>query len=155
MNCRDAELKLKAWMDGELDPAAARGVEGHVAACTSCGERVADYRRLAVLIREAEPVPAPDVETGVIYEKACTARREEEGVIRILQRAAVTAAAVLIVSIGFAVPPLAPTGNGEPELGKAPPEAQPRDVLLVEDDAALVSLLINLEPSATMLGGDY
>ncbi|MCZ6792986.1 MAG: zf-HC2 domain-containing protein [Planctomycetota bacterium] len=141
MNCDTTESRLKAWIDGELDTRTGREVETHVAGCAGCADRVADYRRLGELIQRAEIAAVGGGQPGVIYEKARVARRDEEGVIRLLRRTAVTAAAVLVLAVTVAVAK-SPARGGSPLARNAETTLEnPNRV----DDEALEAFLRNLE----------
>jgi len=75
MECKDVKERLSAWLDGELDDAAAAAVAGHVEACPSCRE---DARRLeaawALLDRVAVPEPPKGLEERIVGAAAAGAR---------------------------------------------------------------------------------
>jgi methylated-DNA-[protein]-cysteine S-methyltransferase len=60
--CRDIEADLAAVAAGEAAPAAARGVEAHVAICSPCRDALSQYRAVEGLVADLRraPVPAPD-----------------------------------------------------------------------------------------------
>lgn len=62
MHCTRAEAVLDAYLDGELEPAAAGELETHLAACAECEARVRAERqvreRLARALAATEPLPA-------------------------------------------------------------------------------------------------
>jgi len=101
MHCKFGEL-LKAWLDGELDARRAAEVELHTASCEACKEIAEDYRRISRCLNAvSQDVPPPA--TARILERTRLLGREEERVIRTLQRVAALAAAVLILSVGTLV----------------------------------------------------
>jgi len=59
MTCVGVRNRLSAWMDGDLDPSAARGVSTHLSACAACRRRarelVAASRALSELPRLEPP----------------------------------------------------------------------------------------------------
>jgi anti-sigma factor RsiW len=61
MTCDDAEILLHALIDGELDAGHARDVEGHVATCAACAEKLKAFRAMRATLAEAnlkETAPA-------------------------------------------------------------------------------------------------
>jgi hypothetical protein len=58
--CKDIELLLGAFEDGELEPHEMQEVARHTATCTACDGVLADYRSLAVGLRSAQPIPNLD-----------------------------------------------------------------------------------------------
>src|SRR5690349_7682893 len=46
MTCDEADVLLHALIDGELDPARARDVEAHVAACQRCATELRQFREM-------------------------------------------------------------------------------------------------------------
>lgn len=64
MRCRSVRPRLSAFMDGDLDPAAARAVAGHLDVCSACGAHLASLREaveaLADLPRVASPEPVAE-----------------------------------------------------------------------------------------------
>ncbi len=164
MNCIEIRRILKAWIDGEVEETTAERVEAHLAACEACRAVAADFRSFGRLLREAPEAEVARVDAGEIHGRAVCAEREEEGVIRLLQRAAAVAAAVLVLSALFWLMPSAgetpddgfaagareravETPKGGVEGGKDP---------RVDEDAALASFLSNLNswPDAVAIG-DY
>lgn len=65
MTCRAVHARLSEWLDGDLAPAGARAVSGHLESCSACSRRAAELRALAGLLAElprveaADPVEAP------------------------------------------------------------------------------------------------
>src|SRR5687768_15726826 len=54
--------QLSSYMDGEVEHAASREVEVHLASCPACRARLSSMRRLVVEIRRMERVaPPPDL----------------------------------------------------------------------------------------------
>jgi anti-sigma factor RsiW len=61
MTHEEAQSLLDAWLDNELDPAAALAIEAHVHDCQSCGAWLAQRRSMLAQLRAAAiryPVPA-------------------------------------------------------------------------------------------------
>ncbi len=60
MWCRRASGQLSAYVDGELDQAAARAVEAHVAGCSRCAGDLQGLRRMSGILRRLpdEELPA-------------------------------------------------------------------------------------------------
>jgi anti-sigma factor RsiW len=64
MNCRDAEKKLIVYLDGKLIGTERRDIEAHLAACTGCQEKSADFQSMWSVLDElpaVTPSPAFDV----------------------------------------------------------------------------------------------
>ena len=73
----EAQSLLDAWLDNELDPAAALAIEAHVHDCQSCGGWLAQRRSMLEQVRAAAiryPVPA---ELSARIRNASTARRHD------------------------------------------------------------------------------
>jgi anti-sigma factor RsiW len=62
MNCRDRELSLGAYVDGELDLGASLELESHLATCSACTTRIEELRRLTRTIRTRASHFAPSRE---------------------------------------------------------------------------------------------
>jgi intracellular sulfur oxidation DsrE/DsrF family protein len=61
MSCKEREPLLHAYVDGELDLAAALALEEHLRSCAACTTAVARLNALhSALRRHVEPEPAPD-----------------------------------------------------------------------------------------------
>jgi anti-sigma factor RsiW len=58
--CRDRARLLDAYVDGELEPAQLLDVEGHVAECVGCRERVALHRAMSGSLRRTTKAAAPE-----------------------------------------------------------------------------------------------
>jgi anti-sigma factor RsiW len=56
--CGAARPRLDAYLDGDLPPAEAARVEGHLAACADCAAELADLRRTVEMV-EALPMAEP------------------------------------------------------------------------------------------------
>lgn len=142
MDCERAERKLKAWIDGELDESALRLLDGHVESCPACREKAVDYRAIGYVLRKAkDPVPVSRVKAGEVRRIVAKARREEERLIGSLQRTALAAAALLIVSTGLSLLPAA----------SVPDDRAGRERLVSEevsdDDALAAFFFTSLEAS--------
>jgi anti-sigma factor RsiW len=59
MNCHDAGRMLDAYIDGELAPADAASMAGHLEGCAACRERLATLESLGRLVRSVPYHPAP------------------------------------------------------------------------------------------------
>lgn len=51
MQCQDAQRKISAYMDGELDAASWRSVEHQFSQCGECRKMVADFKEVDALVR--------------------------------------------------------------------------------------------------------
>ena len=58
--CRDRVRLLDAYLDGELEPAQLLDVEGHVAECVGCRERVELHRATSASLKRTTKAAAPD-----------------------------------------------------------------------------------------------
>ena len=63
MNCSDIRSEISAYLDGELEDAAATEIAAHLASCESCRERDAELR-LAWTALESLPEPAVPISGG-------------------------------------------------------------------------------------------
>jgi anti-sigma factor RsiW len=115
-------MHLKAWLDGEIEPARAPALERHLAGCASCRAEAEAYRRISerirVLAAAAAVAPQPSVEAILI--NAERARREEGKTVRYLKRVALTAAAVLVSALGalYFQPGAGDTSESNAEAGR-------------------------------------
>jgi len=101
------ELLIKVWLDGELDPARAGVLMGHVPSCPKCQAAVAECQRITSRLRYLGDTPAPPPPRVDSILTAAFRRVEEEGrTIRSLQRVALVAAAVLVCAVAFLFFPL-------------------------------------------------
>src|SRR5213075_651405 len=55
MDCEQMEMRIGAWLDGELDAAEEREVAAHVDGCARCAAELESLRRLRASIREQMP----------------------------------------------------------------------------------------------------
>jgi anti-sigma factor RsiW len=62
MNCREREVLLGAYVDGELELSASLELEAHVATCTGCATRVEGLRELSRTIRSRATRHTPSAE---------------------------------------------------------------------------------------------
>ena len=58
--CRDRVRLLDAYLDGELEPAQLLDVEGHVAGCVGCRERVELHRATSASLKRTTKAAAPN-----------------------------------------------------------------------------------------------
>ncbi len=58
MQCRDAQRKLSADMDGELDPVSSGSLTRHVAQCPICREMADDFRWIDQRVRSLPKLDA-------------------------------------------------------------------------------------------------
>lgn len=59
--CREVAKVLQAYLDGEVDDAAARKVAVHVDACIGCGHEAETFRRIADALARRRPNVDRDV----------------------------------------------------------------------------------------------
>jgi predicted anti-sigma-YlaC factor YlaD len=101
LDCESSSRLLKAWLDGEVDPATAEALGRHVAGCPACRAVRDDYAAIGALLRRAAVLPPPDVSIGDVMRRVAEGGRERVQVIRYLKRVTAAAAAVLILSTAF------------------------------------------------------
>ena len=97
-NCKKTRRWLKAWLDGEVTAKLAAEIQSHLASCPSCRQWEADFRQLADFLRRAELGTAPEARPAAVRRLGVQARAEAQRTVLLLQRAAATAAAVLLVA---------------------------------------------------------
>jgi anti-sigma factor RsiW len=94
MSCELVERDLDAYVDRELEAAAAGTVRDHVATCATCRRRISERETLGRLVRAATYYQAPDrLRTRVMAQTA-----RSRPIRRMMMWAA--AAAVLLASLG-------------------------------------------------------
>jgi anti-sigma factor RsiW len=78
MTCAGVRRRLSEWLDGELEPLAARSVSAHLAGCPACSRRAEELRAVSGLLAELPRVESREpVESQVALrlELASGARR--------------------------------------------------------------------------------
>jgi hypothetical protein len=60
MTCARVRSGLSEWLDGELEPMAARAVQSHLAECPSCARRAEELRAVSGLLAELPRLAAPE-----------------------------------------------------------------------------------------------
>jgi anti-sigma factor RsiW len=97
----EANGRVSAYHDGEMTPDERRAFEEHLARCAECGRALEELRRLSgVLAAFQTPPLTPDAMTRL--RRTATAATERT-VVRLAERLMAAAAAVLIVSMGWAL----------------------------------------------------
>ena len=61
MICQDIEVRLSAWVDGELDASEAAALDAHLRSCALCQRRCDVLRTARDRFRTLSPPPAPVV----------------------------------------------------------------------------------------------
>jgi len=128
MTCARVDNRLSEWLDGELEPAAAREVSSHLSHCAVCARRADELRRVSGLLADLprlearEPVAAQVLER---LEMEAEARRPALAVLfrgfaaaRPLILPSLVPAALVLVSVLAAV--LALDSGPLPEVHFAP-----------------------------------
>jgi anti-sigma factor RsiW len=112
MTCERPQELFSAYLEGTLDPAVRRDLEGHLAACPECAAALAGLRRIDAAVAgwpELEPSPALLARLRAIP----AARKKRRFVPDILLRPSLqpyfAGAAVLLAVVSFIV--LAPQGR--------------------------------------------
>ena len=59
MNCKETEIQLVAYRDGELDAAMKEAVAGHMTGCAACAKKLAALDRALAMFRGLGPDAAP------------------------------------------------------------------------------------------------
>jgi anti-sigma factor RsiW len=59
MQCAEATTLIDAYIDGELEPGAASGLEAHTQACQRCADAVTERRQLIDALADADRYAAP------------------------------------------------------------------------------------------------
>jgi anti-sigma factor RsiW len=102
--CPSAQ-RLRAWMDGELEPRLEAEVSLHVGLCAKCRSQAHEERRVARMLRSGAMVLAgrsPRLDARRILERSRRAREQEAQTVGFLKRIS-AAAALLIVASGMAI----------------------------------------------------
>jgi len=101
MNCRESELQLDAYHDGELDLSGSLALEEHLAACPACSQRYAARRLQSSRIR----IEAPRYAAPAALRRRIEEMLPEENPIKrkIRWRWAIPAAAAAAVLVSLAV----------------------------------------------------
>lgn len=69
MTCAGVRKRLSEWLDGELEPSAARTLSAHLAGCPPCARRAEELRTLSGLLAELPRLEAREsVESQVALE---------------------------------------------------------------------------------------
>jgi anti-sigma factor RsiW len=95
----DRSAQVHAFHDGELDAAAARAVEAHLAECPPCASLLDELRRLTRMIGGAPFSAMPERAVSRFYGSWDAAR--DRGALRTVSWLTAAAAAVLAVGIGM------------------------------------------------------
>lgn len=104
---KNIHRRLKAWLDHELPPDAARRVEAALAGSPALRDEVDDYRWLSRAIREGGDGAAPVPDVDRILSRARMFDRSEERVVRVLRRVVYATAAVMVLSVSWIAASLA------------------------------------------------
>ena len=101
MTCREAEARLGAYLDGELDAARAAEVGAHLEGCAACAALLERHRALRAAIRSELPsYPAPDALRTRVQEAVREAAPRLGARRATLWRALAVAASALLVVAG-------------------------------------------------------
>jgi anti-sigma factor RsiW len=98
MKCKNVTKLVKAWLDGELEPARARLVERHVAECPDCRAQAADFGEISLAVRSYAAGPVPALDVGRVLERSRQCERESARIVTALRHIAAAAAIILFVS---------------------------------------------------------
>ena len=105
MDCERAEVLLRAFVDGEISPAAGEEYERHLAACPDCSALVLEARGISKAIRLGTPPLRGllrSLEPDVIFARARALELEEDfSLVAALKRVAAAAAAILVLATGL------------------------------------------------------
>lgn len=78
MTCAGVRSRLSEWLDGDLEPGAARSVSGHLAGCRACSRHADELRAVSGLLAELpriELVGAVETRVALRIEQAGGSRR--------------------------------------------------------------------------------
>lgn len=100
MDCRKAEELLQSWIDGELDESERAALTAHLAECSDCARRLAEYKHLGALLDriDAQTVVPPGL-YGRIMEAVERESAPARGGAHRWTRWAASAAAVLLLGV--------------------------------------------------------
>lgn len=147
--CRDIELLLAEFLDGDLPPQASQRVTAHLADCRPCAAELDREQRLRGILGQLPPVPCP----AQVTDRLQTAIGRETGRLpaggrprpaarRYFQAGiAVSLAAALVVMIALRTPQVAPPrlaaeGDGPAAGGRtsSPPMWTSEELLAARSD---------------------
>lgn len=72
MKCENVQIKLSAYMDGELDPGLHEEISGHLMQCPACREELDELSGVDTLIRDL-----PQISLSDEFAKAVVARVQD------------------------------------------------------------------------------
>ncbi len=90
--------RLKAWLDGELEPSSSIEVERHWSGCEDCRAAVEEYRRISERVRVWAGRPVPMPEAAAIRLQARAIDLQERRLVRFMKGVAAAAAVFLAMS---------------------------------------------------------
>ena len=104
------QLKIAAYHDGELDEAASKGVELHLAGCKKCREELQSLRQVTAAMADFDPGDITPMELARLHRQID--RADEGSLVRFSVGLIGLAASVLIISLAWIgqpsqVPPVA------------------------------------------------
>ena len=69
MTCARVRSRLSEWLDGELEPAAARAVSSHLAECAACARQADELRAISGLLAELPRLAAPEPVAPLVLDR--------------------------------------------------------------------------------------
>jgi hypothetical protein len=69
MTCARVRRRLSDWLDGGLEPAAARELQAHLAGCAGCARRAGELRAVSGLLAELPRIPAPEPVAAQVLDR--------------------------------------------------------------------------------------
>jgi hypothetical protein len=69
MTCNLVRTRLSEWIDGELEPASARKLEAHVAACAGCARRADQLREVGRLLGSLPQLASPEPMAAAVLDR--------------------------------------------------------------------------------------
>jgi hypothetical protein len=69
MTCARVRSRLSEWLDGDLEPAAARAVSSHLAGCAACTRQADELRAVSGLLAELPRLAAPEPVAPLVLDR--------------------------------------------------------------------------------------
>jgi hypothetical protein len=99
MNCVRVRRRLSEWLDGELEPAAACGVQSHLAECPGCARRAEELRAVSGLLAELPRLAAPEPVAARVLDRLEIEAGARRPALAVLFRGFATARPLMLPSL--------------------------------------------------------